>query len=299
MCPVFAGTTPSAAIASSSKARAASYRSTLLYTNKTWWRQKKTKGETKEEAQKRKREANKAKAREAKRLATLEPANSTVIKALTEEEKTRKGIKDTEALEKTEDPLGEATKYVKQLLHFAPHRLQSQLLAARVYLEKEKYLLAIKAIRAARRIDAEAPECHVVFCQVLNTLAQNKASPEAQGVIDLESKSESLGGGQSLQALNTAYLARNGVSVAARLAAARVLHLTQGAKGDAAIGKLLGDVSTGDLAVLTELHQFLAQIGSSSAAAVQAVGASRYPLSPYFTPALAAEEETEDVEEEE
>lgn len=59
----------------------------------------------------------------------------------------------------TKDPLKRALRYVQNLLQYAPSNLQTQLLAAEVFLRSNRLLLALKAVKkAASLASADQPE---------------------------------------------------------------------------------------------------------------------------------------------
>ncbi|XVF26699.1 hypothetical protein REPUB_Repub14bG0040800 [Reevesia pubescens] len=65
-----------------------------------------------------------------------------------------------EKLLKTEDPLSEATKYLKLLQKNSPDSLETHLLSFEVNMRKQKILLAFQAVKKLLRLDAENPDSH-------------------------------------------------------------------------------------------------------------------------------------------
>ncbi|XVE52132.1 hypothetical protein DITRI_Ditri02bG0097600 [Diplodiscus trichospermus] len=65
-----------------------------------------------------------------------------------------------EKLLKTEDPLSEATKYLKLLQKNSPDSLETHLLSFEVNMRKQKILLAFQAVKQLLRLDAENPDSH-------------------------------------------------------------------------------------------------------------------------------------------
>ncbi|XVE88962.1 hypothetical protein DITRI_Ditri19aG0112000 [Diplodiscus trichospermus] len=65
-----------------------------------------------------------------------------------------------EKLLKTEDPLSEATKYLKLLQKNSPDSLETHFLSFEVNMRKQKILLAFQAVKQLLRLDAENPNSH-------------------------------------------------------------------------------------------------------------------------------------------
>ncbi|KAI9107443.1 hypothetical protein K1719_021480 [Acacia pycnantha] len=65
-----------------------------------------------------------------------------------------------EKLLQVEDPLVEATKYLKLLLKNSPDSLETHLLSFELYIRKQKILLAFQAVKQLLRLDAEHPDSH-------------------------------------------------------------------------------------------------------------------------------------------
>ncbi|GMI93831.1 mutant,snc1-enhancing 6, EMBRYO DEFECTIVE 2753, OMISHA, NAA15 [Hibiscus trionum] len=65
-----------------------------------------------------------------------------------------------EKLLKTEDPLAEASKYLKLLQKHSPDSLETHLLSFEVNMRKQKILLAFQAVKQLLRLDAENPDSH-------------------------------------------------------------------------------------------------------------------------------------------
>ncbi|XP_011000818.1 PREDICTED: N-alpha-acetyltransferase 16, NatA auxiliary subunit-like [Populus euphratica] len=65
-----------------------------------------------------------------------------------------------EKLLQVEDPLLEATKYLKLLQKHSPNSLETHLLSFEVNMRKKKILLALQAVKQLLRLDAENPDSH-------------------------------------------------------------------------------------------------------------------------------------------
>ncbi|XP_027344722.1 N-terminal acetyltransferase A complex auxiliary subunit NAA15-like isoform X2 [Abrus precatorius] len=65
-----------------------------------------------------------------------------------------------EKLLQVQDPLSEATKYLKLLQKNSPNSLETHLLSFELYTRKQKILLAFQAVKKLLRLDAEHPDSH-------------------------------------------------------------------------------------------------------------------------------------------
>lgn len=104
------------------------------------------------------RAANKAKRSEEKKSAAEEKEDkSDGLQEMHKQGETDSDMYGKE-LAATTKPLDDVTKYVQYLQDFLGHELESQTLAAEVYILKKKYLLALRAIQRGAAIDASSPD---------------------------------------------------------------------------------------------------------------------------------------------
>ncbi|EHA52876.1 NMDA receptor-regulated protein 1 [Pyricularia oryzae 70-15] len=88
----------------------------------------------------------------------------------------------------TKDPLGEAVKFLVHLLQFSPKHIEAQLAGFEVYIRRNKYILALGCLNAARAIDPNHPRLHEQSIRMRSALnaARESLPPKVAEVIDLE-----------------------------------------------------------------------------------------------------------------
>ncbi|KAI5602509.1 hypothetical protein BDE02_01G160800 [Populus trichocarpa] len=75
-----------------------------------------------------------------------------------------------EKLLQVEDPLLEATKYLKLLQKHSPDSLETHLLSFNVNMRKKKILLALQAVKQLLRLDAESADSHRCLVRFFHTV---------------------------------------------------------------------------------------------------------------------------------
>ncbi|KAG0310653.1 N-alpha-acetyltransferase 16, NatA auxiliary subunit [Dissophora globulifera] len=137
-------------------------------------------------------EAEKKKFRNKQRKAELKAQKEAEEKkALVAQEITKKGGKvdeDPEGLKylKTEDPLGEALKFLKPLQELAADRIETHLMGFEVYIRKNKLLLALKALLKSHKLDADNATLHEQLVRFALAVQKQQESikPAVKSVID-------------------------------------------------------------------------------------------------------------------
>ncbi|KAF9121492.1 N-alpha-acetyltransferase 16, NatA auxiliary subunit [Mortierella sp. 14UC] len=137
-------------------------------------------------------EAEKKKFRNKQRKAELKAQKEAEEKkAHTVQEITKKGGKvdeDPEGLKytKTEDPLGEALKFLKPLQELAAERIETHLMGFELYIRKNKLLLALKSLLKSVKIDANNATLHEQLVRFALAVQRAGASikPAVKSVID-------------------------------------------------------------------------------------------------------------------
>jgi len=142
------------------------------------------------------------------------------------------------------DYLAEATKYVHRLRASNSDKIQTHLLAFDVFLKREKYLLALQAIKRAIKVDPGHPGVHRMIIMFFNAVdSAGQLEDHVKEVIDAERQTEELGSGASLAEINTQFLNKNAESIAHRTAAAEMMYLLCKEHRDDAI-KLMQEYNT-------------------------------------------------------
>merc|ERR1711915_135142 len=177
----------------------------------------------------------KNKAKKAKRKAEQE-------KAMAEQEKKRKELhsknkkkndeeldspaKDElipEKLERPDDPLEEAAKFLAPLLTLSNNNINTHLLAFEIYLRKGKVLLMLRSIKQGLLVDSSNLQLHSCIVRFLHYLATNpNISPEVKSVVAgcLPSSLE----GKSGADLNKEFITQHKDDLSAQVIAAKAMY---------------------------------------------------------------------------
>ncbi|XP_043497119.1 N-alpha-acetyltransferase 15, NatA auxiliary subunit [Polistes fuscatus] len=128
-----------------------------------------------------------------------------------------------EKLERVEDPLEQAIKFLQPLQDLAANRIETHLMAFEIYIRKGRTLLMLRSIKRAHRLDANNPDLHT--CLVRFLLNTNRLSLEgAVGEVVKRQTADIFSDSTAVQ-LNTEYLKKNSTSLPHLLQGARMLYL--------------------------------------------------------------------------
>ncbi|KAF7843310.1 N-terminal acetyltransferase A complex auxiliary subunit NAA15 [Senna tora] len=134
-----------------------------------------------------------------------------------------------EKLLQVEDPLSEATKYLKLLQKNSPDSLETHLLSFELYIRKQKILLAFQAVKQLLRLDAEHPDSHRCLITFFHKVGSMKV-PETDSekliwsVLEAERPTISDLHEKSLFEANNSFLEKHKDSLMHRAAAAEMLY---------------------------------------------------------------------------
>ncbi|OWM78206.1 hypothetical protein CDL15_Pgr015025 [Punica granatum] len=137
-----------------------------------------------------------------------------------------------EKLVQVEDPLSEATKYLKLLQKNSPDSLETHLLAFEVNMRKRKILLAFQAVKQLLRLDAESPDTHRCLIKFFHGVS-SMVSPVTDSekliwtVLEEERPTISQLHGKSLMEANDSFLEKHKDSLLHRAAAAEMLYVLE------------------------------------------------------------------------
>ncbi|XP_057459608.1 N-terminal acetyltransferase A complex auxiliary subunit NAA15-like [Actinidia eriantha] len=146
-----------------------------------------------------------------------------------------------------EDPLLEATKYLKLLQKHSPDSLETHLLSFELNMRKQRMLLAFQAVKQLLRLDAENPDSHrclIRFFHKLGAMSAPVTDTEKLiwAVLEAERPTLSQLHEKSLIEANTHFLEKHKDSLMHRAAVAEMLFVLDPSKKSQAI-KLLEDSS--------------------------------------------------------
>ncbi|KAL0319205.1 UNVERIFIED_CONTAM: N-terminal acetyltransferase A complex auxiliary subunit NAA15 [Sesamum angustifolium] len=190
----------------------------------------------------------KAEARAKKEAEVKEEANATAVSR-----SGKRPIKPVdldphgEKLLQVEDPLAEATKYLKLLQKHSSDSLETHLLSFEVNMRKQKILLALQAVKHMVRLDANNPDTHrcliKFFHKVGSMLAPvTDAEKLIWGVLEAERPTFTQLQGKSLIETNALFLEKHRDSLTHRAAVAEMISVMEPSKKKEAI-KLIEESS--------------------------------------------------------
>ncbi|KAK3164784.1 hypothetical protein QOZ80_1AG0024670 [Eleusine coracana subsp. coracana] len=150
-----------------------------------------------------------------------------------------------EKLLQIEDPLAEATKYLKLLQHNSSSSLETHLLSFELNMRKQKVLLAFQAVKQLIKLDENDPDSHrclIKFFHKINTLPAPGTDSEKLicNVLEAERPDIRQLHGKSLIEVNRSFLEKHSASLTHRAAAAEMMYLLEPDKKMEAI-KLIED----------------------------------------------------------
>jgi len=123
-----------------------------------------------------------------------------------------------EALEKVENPINEAAKFVTSLEKWCSDRIETHLLSFEVYFKKKKYLRALRALKRCLAMDSSNPCAHYQRIQL--ALVDASEIDETVREVFVE-QLKTVTGGVSAAELNAKYASDNSDSVLSQASAAR------------------------------------------------------------------------------
>mmetsp|Transcript_18916 Transcript_18916/g.26628 ORF Transcript_18916/g.26628 Transcript_18916/m.26628 type:complete len:380 (+) Transcript_18916:3-1142(+) len=245
------------------------------------------KAKKKEEAEAKKRaELEAQKSKEGGAQSASASAEATKANAL------RESIPDGKKYAESENPLGEATKMVKQMQQYAPNQIQTHLSALEVYSRKKRHLLSLQAIKRTLKLAASSPpppEVHYHSILLAKALKEEKdIHPTVATIINLETANipQFPKSSDDLAAFNDSYLKANAASLRHRTVAAKCrILLGQGAeKAYEAIheGKLAENAT--DLGASAEAFAFVKtlELPADKIEAMRKALHENFPLTPDF-----------------
>ncbi|RWS22918.1 N-alpha-acetyltransferase 15: NatA auxiliary subunit-like protein, partial [Leptotrombidium deliense] len=131
-------------------------------------------------------------------------------------------------LERPDDPLDEAIKFLKPLQLLARERIDTHLLAFEIYYRKGKILLMLQSLKRAVKIDDNCPTLlrQLVLFYNLVELKRSELNPSVNEVIEYEMKNL-IGTGKvgSALELNDKFLQRNNNSLVHRLESSKLIAM--------------------------------------------------------------------------
>ncbi|KAK4097404.1 N-terminal acetyltransferase A, auxiliary subunit [Parathielavia hyrcaniae] len=147
--------------------------------------------ERKKAAKKAKKEAQKAEREAAEKAAKQDPnkgASSAQKSKDGDDAKKKDDDPNGSKLAATADPLGDAMKFLSNLLQYSPGNIEGQIAGFEVFIRRNKYLLALRCLKAALSIDKEHPKVLDQAVRLRKALdgTMGSLAPKAKEVIESE-----------------------------------------------------------------------------------------------------------------
>lgn len=128
-----------------------------------------------------------------------------------------------EKLERVEDPLEQAIKFLQPLQYLAANRIETHLMAFEIYIRKDRTLLMLRSIKRAHRLDPNNPVLHT--CLVRFLLHTDRVSLEGALEEVVSRQTADIFADSTAVQLNAEYLKKNRNSLPHLLQGARMLYL--------------------------------------------------------------------------
>ncbi|KAK7255315.1 hypothetical protein RIF29_28722 [Crotalaria pallida] len=213
-----------------------------------------------------------------------------------------------EKLLQVEDPLLEATKYLKLLQKNSPDSLETHLLSFEIYTRRQKILLAFQAVKQLLRLDAEHPDSHRCLIKFFHKVGSINAPVSDSekliySVLEAERPTISQLHDKSLFEANDSFLEKHKDSLMHRTAFAEILYILDSNKKSEAVKFIEGSTNNlvprnGALGAIKEwklkdciaVHKLLGSVLAESDAAARwkARCAEYFPYSTYFEGTLSS-----------
>ncbi|CAL0325972.1 unnamed protein product [Lupinus luteus] len=153
-----------------------------------------------------------------------------------------------EKLVQVEDPLLEATKYLKLLQKSSPDSLETHLLSFEIYTRKQKILLAFQAVKQLLRLDAEHPDTHRCLLKFFHKVGSiNAPVTDSEkliySVLEAERPTISQLHGKSLFEANDSFLEKHKDSLTHRAAFAEIIYILDSKRKSEAVKFIEGSTN--------------------------------------------------------
>lgn len=145
-----------------------------------------------------------------------------------------------EKLLQVEDPLSEATKYLKLLQNNSAKSLETHILSFDLNMRKQKTLLALQAVKQLLKLDENNPDSHCCLVRFFHKVSSfpapvTESEKLISSVLEAERADISQLHGKSLIEANKYFLEKNKDSVMHRAAAAEMMYVLEPARKREAI----------------------------------------------------------------
>ncbi|XP_040197249.1 N-alpha-acetyltransferase 16, NatA auxiliary subunit [Rana temporaria] len=193
--------------------------------------------ELKKVLSKQRRAQKKAKLEEERKHAERERQQKNQKKKRDEEEEETSGPKEElvpEKLERVENPLEEAIKFLTPLKSLAANNIHTHLLAFEIYFRKGRFLLMLQSVKRAFAIDSNNPWLHECLIRFSKSVSDHSNLPEIVNKVLLH-EMKSIFTNKDLESFNEEFLRNNSTSIQHLLSGAKMMHYLDKSRQEKAI----------------------------------------------------------------
>nr|XP_034959246.1 N-alpha-acetyltransferase 16, NatA auxiliary subunit isoform X2 [Zootoca vivipara] len=194
--------------------------------------------ELKKMLSKQRRAQKKAKLEEERKHAERERQQKNQKKKREEEEEETSGPKEElvpEKLERVDNPLEEAIKFLIPLKNLVADNIDTHLLAFDIYLRKGKFLLMLQSVKRAFAIDSNNPWLHECLIKFSKCVSDHSNLPEIVNKV-LTQEMQKIFISKDLESFNEEFLRRNSTSIQHLLSGAKMMYFLDNSRQEKAIG---------------------------------------------------------------
>ncbi|ERE89088.1 N-alpha-acetyltransferase 16, NatA auxiliary subunit [Cricetulus griseus] len=193
--------------------------------------------ELKKMLSKQRRAQKKAKLQEDRKHTERERQQKNQKKKREEEEETASGHKEelaAEKLERVDNPLEEAIKFLIPLKTLAADNIYTHLLAFEIYFRKEKFLLMLQSVKRAFAIDSNNAWLHECLIKFSKSVSNHSNIPDIVSKV-LAQEMKKIFVNKDLQRFNEDFLIHNATSLQHLLSGAKMMYFLDKSRQEKAI----------------------------------------------------------------
>ncbi|XP_066562716.1 N-alpha-acetyltransferase 16, NatA auxiliary subunit [Amia ocellicauda] len=193
--------------------------------------------ELKKMLSKQRRAQKKAKLEEERRHAERERQQKNQKKRRDEEEEETSGPKEElvpEKLERIENPLEEAVKFLTPLKNLVADCIDTHLLAFEIYFRKGKFLLMLQSVKRAHAIDADNPWLHECLIRFSKAVSDHSNLHETINKV-LTQEMKKIFAKKNYESFNEEFLKKKSNSVEHLLSGAKMMYFLDNSRQEKAI----------------------------------------------------------------
>ncbi|KAM6098625.1 N-alpha-acetyltransferase 16, NatA auxiliary subunit isoform 2-T2 [Theristicus caerulescens] len=193
--------------------------------------------ELKKMLSKQRRAQKKAKLEEERKHAERERQQKNQKKKRDEEEEETSGPREElvpEKLERVENPLEEAIKFLIPLKNLIGDNIETHLLAFEIYFRKGKFLLMLQSVKRAFAINSNNPWLHECLIRFSKAVSDHSNLPEIVSKV-LTQEMQKIFVNKNLESFNEEFLKHNATSIQHQLSGAKMMYFLDKSRQEKAI----------------------------------------------------------------